>query len=191
MDTDRNQPPTVANYSRRHLIAEGGIAVAFALLGGSQPAFAESDGISRSAESIHQETRFTANRKRIYEALTESKRFDRVVQLSGVMQSAALAPMKNPTEISQQAGGAFSAFGGYIMGRQIELIPDMLIVQAWRAGSWDSGVYSIARFALVKQGTETTIKFDHTGFPLGQADHLAAGWKANYWEPLAKYLAEA
>ena len=27
-------------------------------------------------------------------------------------------------------------------------------------------------------------------FPMaGQREHLAAGWKANYWEPLEKFLA--
>jgi hypothetical protein len=35
------------------------------------------------------------------------------------------------------------------------------------------------------------IVFDHKGFPLGQAEHLAEGWKANYWEPLGKYLAKS
>jgi activator of HSP90 ATPase len=54
---------------------------------------------------------------------------------------------------------------------------------------WDPGVYSIAKFELVQQGSGTKITFDHTGFPQGQAEHLAAGWKANYWEPLEKLLA--
>jgi hypothetical protein len=30
---------------------------------------------------------------------------------------------------------------------------------------------------------------EHAGFPEGQGEHLQAGWQANYWEPLAKYLA--
>jgi len=34
----------------------------------------------------------------------------------------------------------------------------------------------------------TKIIFDHTGFPQGKGEHLADGWKANYWEPLEKYL---
>jgi hypothetical protein len=40
----------------------------------------------------------------------------------------------------------------------------------------------------VESGGETKIKFDHTGFPKGQAEHLAEGWRGNYWEPLAKVL---
>ena len=94
-----------------------------------------------------------------------------------------------PVEMSREAGGAFSAFGGYITGRQIELVPDQRIVQAWRAGGWNPGVYSIVRFELSGQGLGTKLVFDHTCFPLGDADHLLAGWKGNYWEPLAKFLA--
>jgi activator of HSP90 ATPase len=74
--------------------------------------------------------------------------------------------------------------------RQIDLIPDQRIVQAWRAGSWDPGVYSIAKSDFVEQGSSTKIIFDHRGFPDGAAQHLAAGWNENYWEPLATFLGE-
>ena len=95
---------------------------------------------------------------------------------------------KAPTQISREAGGAFSLFGGIIMGRHIELVPNERIVQAWRVVYWDPGVYSIAKFAIAEQGDGTKIIFDHTGFPKGQAEHLAAGWKVHYWEPLAQFL---
>jgi len=152
---------------------------------------AQSDaGISHSAESIHQEPYFTASRKRVYEALTNPRQFDQVTRLSGVMQSSAMASMKTPTQISQHPGGSIALFGGYIVGRHVELVPNELIVQAWRAGSWDRGVYSIVRFELQEQGAVTKILFDHTGFPKGQADHLAAGWQANYWSPMEQFLAK-
>ena len=145
------------------------------------------DEISRTAESIHQEPVFKANRKLVYEALTDSKQSDKVIQLSGVMQSMHLG--EKPAEISREVGGAFTLFGGYITGRQVELVPGERIVQAWRTGGWPSGVYSIAKFELVEQGSGTRIVFDHTGFPKGEAESLASGWKAHYWEPLAKLLA--
>jgi activator of HSP90 ATPase len=85
-------------------------------------------------------------------------------------------------------GGAFSLFGGHILGRQIELVPNQRIVQAWRTADWKPGVYSIAKFELAEEGSETRIVFDHTGFPAGQAAHLAEGWVGNYWAPLTKYL---
>jgi len=121
------------------------------------------------------------------EALTDARQFEKVVRLSAATQSMSLG--NRPIEISKQVGGAFTLFGGHILGRQIELIPNERIVQAWRVADWNPGVYSIAKFELMEQGSGAKIIFDHTGFPEGQARHLAAGWTANYWEPLQKYLA--
>ena len=68
-------------------------------------------------------------------------------------------------------------------------MPDERIVQAWRAGSWEPGVYSIAEFELMEQDSGTRLVFNHKGFPKDLGEHLASGWKMNYWEPLAKFLA--
>ena len=124
----------------------------------------------------------------MYEALTNPRQFDQVTRLSGVMQSSAMATMKTPTQISRHAGGPFALFGGYIVGRHVELVPHELIVQAWRTGGWARGLYSIVRFEIAEQGTGTKILFDHAGFPKGQADHLAAGWQANYWSPMERFF---
>jgi len=167
--------------TRRQMI--GGTVLSFAVTaraGGVEE-------ISQTAEAIHQEPLLPASRKRVYEALTEPALFTRIVALSGALQSMKLS--NKPVEISPDPGGAFSLFGGYITGRHIELVPGERIVQAWRAGSWDSGAYSIARFELREEGAATRIVFDHRGFPDGLANHLAAGWHANYWEPMRKLLA--
>jgi activator of HSP90 ATPase len=144
--------------------------------------------ISHSAESIHQEVILKAAPVRVYEALTDADKFQHVTLLSAAVKSG-MVQLTVPAEISREAGGAFTLFGGHIRGRNIELIPNERIVQAWRAGDWDSGIYSIARFELSKAGAGTRLVFDHTGFPVGKAEHLAAGWKENYWEPLEKFLA--
>lgn len=86
-----------------------------------------------------------------------------------------------PAEISREAGGAFSLFDGYVTGRHIELAPAERIVPAWRVASWNTGVYSIARFELMAQGAGTRIVFDHIGFPAEQLQHFGGGWKGNYW----------
>jgi activator of HSP90 ATPase len=97
--------------------------------------------------------------------------------------------MKGATaKISSDAGGPFSIFGGVITGRHIELVPYELIVQAWREKDWPRGLYSVVRFQLDEQGSDTKLDFDHTGFPPGAASHLAPGWWSHYWEPLQKYL---
>jgi activator of HSP90 ATPase len=145
------------------------------------------DGISHTAESIHQEPVFQASRKRVYEALTDARQFDKIGQLSGATQSG-MALGEKPTGIGRQVGGAFTLFGGHIFGRQVELEPYQRIVQAWRVVDWNPGIYSIVKFELTEQGSNTKIIFDHTGFPVGKAQHLADGWTGNYWEPLRKYL---
>ena len=145
------------------------------------------DGISRTAEAIHQEVVFKASRARIYEALCDAKQFDAITRLTGMMMQTAAAGQ--PTAIDRQPGGAFTLFGGRIVGRQVELVKDERIVQAWRVAAWNAGIYSIARFELRDEGTGTRLIFDHAGFPVGDADHLAAGWKEHYWDPLTKYLA--
>jgi uncharacterized protein YndB with AHSA1/START domain len=185
--SDRNNLAALPQPTRRQAIV--GVAVAFGGLAVSPTkswAGAEEE-ISRTAESIHQEVVFKASRNRVYEALTDAKQFDKIIQLSGVMQAMHL-PGK-PAEISSDLGGSFTLFGGHITGRHVELVPNQRIVQAWRAGNWPPGVYSIVKFDLVEQGSGTRIVFDHTGFPKGEAESLAAGWKAHYWEPMQKLLA--
>ena len=143
------------------------------------------DGLSRTAEAIHQEVTFNATRQRIYQVLTDAKRFSALTAFSTV-------PKAPPALIARDVGGEFNLFGGHIFGRHLELVPDQRVVQAWRVSTWPPGLYSIARFQLKAQGLKTTILFDHTGFPNGEGEHLASttsGWYANYWEPLRKYLA--
>lgn len=177
---------TLANLFTRRKAVVGAAMVLGGLALGADGARAESEPeISHTAESIHQETSFKASRKRVYEALTDTKQFDKVIYLSGSMNSNL---GNKPTEISSDVGGAFVLFGGHIIGRQLELVSNERMVQAWRVIDWEPGVYSIAKFALLEQGSGTRIVFDHTGFPKGLAEHLAAGWKAHYWEPLDKFL---
>src|SRR6266568_3749196 len=123
---------------------------------------------------IHQEVDLNASPQRVYEALLDSKQF---TEFSG-----------RPAEINREVGGAFSLFKGHIVGRNLELVPDQRIVQAWRVVTWPEGTYSIARFELEPQGSGTRLVFDHIGFPEGLHDHLAQGWEENYWSLLKNYF---
>ena len=172
--------------TRRQLIVGAAVAFGGLAIGSSKALGKDGDEISRTGEAIHQERVFTANRKRIYAALLDAKQFDKVVELSGVMKALHLG--NKPSEISSEPGGQFALFGGYITGRNVELVPNERIVQAWRTGSWPTGIYSIAKFEFIEQGTGTKLVFDHTGFPKGEAESLSSGWMSHYWEPLAKLL---
>src|ERR1700733_7685621 len=125
--------------------------------------------------AIHQEVSFPAAPARVYELLTSSKQFTD-------------ATGGRIAEIAAKDGAPFSLFGGAIHGRQIELVPATRVVQAWRVKMWEPGLYSIVRFTLTAEGSGTKVTLDHAGFPPEQAEHLAAGWGANYWEPLGKAL---
>jgi activator of HSP90 ATPase len=190
MNGRERQHALLKNPTRRQIITGAALAVGSLGLATARVFGQAAEEISHSAESIHLETVFKAGRKRVYDALTDAKQFHKVTQLSAAVQSG-MAPATPPAEIANIAGGAFSLFGGYISGRNIELVSNERIIQAWRAGSWPSGIYSIARFDLAEQGSETKLVFDHTGFPKGDAEHLVEGWKTNYWQPLAKFLAQA
>jgi uncharacterized protein YndB with AHSA1/START domain len=147
--------------------------------------------ITHSHPAIHQVITFTADPARVYQALTVADRFDRVVRLSGVMTSMMKSmPQTVPTHFDARPGGDFALFGGYITGYNLELVPNARIVQAWRVGNWPPGVFSVARFALSGNATNTTLTFDHTGFPDEAAEHLARGWHAHYWDPMTRLLRE-
>jgi activator of HSP90 ATPase len=171
--------PSHPGLTRRQIvtgvaIAMGGIAAPTTLLAqASQPGM-ETPGTTPTSTrtSLHDEITLKTSPQRIYELLLNSKQFS---ALTGA-----------PAEIDPQAGGAFSTFGKLIEGRNIELVPNQRIVQAWRPAAWEPGLYSIVRFELKPQNSETTIVLDHTGFPEGDFAHLEWGWNSHYWQPLKK-----
>jgi activator of HSP90 ATPase len=179
---DRNNPNEFAapRSTRRQMITWSAVALGAAVGYRSWARDAQATGQSGKTESsgtsgpIHQEVDFAAPPQRIYAALIESKRF---AAFTGA-----------PADIHAEVGGAFSCFNGIISGRNVELVPNERIVQAWRVANWPPGVYSIAKFELKTQGSGTRLIFDHSGFPEDAREHLAQGWKARYWDPLQKYL---
>jgi len=129
--------------------------------------------------TIHKEIDLNASPRRIYDALLDAKQFS---AFSGA-----------PAEIQREAGAAFSCFGGFITGRQIELVPDRRIVQAWRVKIWPDGVYSVVTFELQPHGSRTRLTMEHKGFPDEMRAHLNGempdgGWNRQYLEPLQRYL---
>jgi activator of HSP90 ATPase len=146
---------------------------ALLILGGTAAALAQGQ-TTKSQTVIHQEVDFKAPATRIYEALLDAKEF------SAFTGAAA--------EIQRQAGGPFKLFGGQIEGRNIELVPNRRIVQAWREPSWPAGYYSLVKFEVMEHAGGSRIVFDQTGIKEEDWKHLSEGWATHYWEPLRKYL---
>jgi activator of HSP90 ATPase len=183
-DGHDRRPPRGAAARRQWIIGSAAALGGFALRCANA---ATEETLSGTAETIHHVTIFKADRGRVYEAITAAARFDEVTRLS----AAGMRLGAKATQIGTEPGDPFFLFGGYISGRHIELVPGKRIVQAWRPGKWEPGIYSIVRFDLQEQGPDTRLVFDHSAFPAGESTSLARGWKENYWEPLEKYLAGA
>jgi activator of HSP90 ATPase len=171
------KPVTRREVVTRGAVALGAMAAAANALAHAQEHMAEarSTGAEGLLTYLHQEIEIQASPRRVYDALLDSKQF---ATFTGA-----------PAEISHEAGGAFSMFGSLIVGRNIELVPNQRIVQAWRPVSWDPGIYSVVKFEFREKGSGTKIVLDHTGFPEGDFRHLNSGWTIRYWEPLKKFLA--
>jgi activator of HSP90 ATPase len=128
--------------------------------------------------AIHQDIVINGTPKAVYDILTSSKKF---ATMTGGREA----------KISKDEGGAISMFGGAIQGRNVELIPGKRVVQAWRAGDWKQGTYSVVRFELVADGAKTKLSFDQSGHPADAQPHLESGWHKMYWEPMNAMLSSA
>ncbi|MEO6000274.1 MAG: SRPBCC domain-containing protein [Chitinophagaceae bacterium] len=95
-----------------------------------------------------------------------------------------------PAEIAEKEGGTYSAHGGYISGKNLQLIPNKLIVQSWRAQSWSSqDIDSTFIIFLEPQGDDVLLHAIHANVPDNAAGDLDKGWHKMYWEPWKLYLA--
>ena len=132
-----------------------------------------------ASQLIHQEVLLNATPDLVYDALLDSDKFTRFTG-------------SRSADISRDVGGRFTLFDGRITGRNVELVPDRRIVQAWRSSAWEEGIYSIVRFELERLDSGLTrLHMDHSGFPEDQRKHLETGWRANYWIPLQSYLSDS
>jgi activator of HSP90 ATPase len=88
-------------------------------------------------------------------------------------------------------GGEFTAWDGYIKGKNLELKEGKLIVQEWTNTDFPEG-YPSSRFELalkkVPKGTE--MHMVHSKIPASQAEELREGWTEFYWEPLRNYFSK-
>jgi activator of HSP90 ATPase len=95
-----------------------------------------------------------------------------------------------PAKVSRKLGGKWSAFRGMILGKTLALVPNRMIVQAWRSSAWkkaDPDSILVVRFEKTNNGAAAYLA--HVGVP--QYDHkgVTKGWTIYYWKPWKKYLA--
>ncbi|WXG46801.1 MAG: SRPBCC family protein [Candidatus Atabeyarchaeum deiterrae] len=86
-------------------------------------------------------------------------------------------------------GGKFTAWDGYISGKNLELEKGKKIVQEWVTTDWLDG-YLPSKLELtlskIKGGTELSMV--HSNVPEEQAEDIKQGWVDFYWAPMKKYF---
>jgi uncharacterized protein YndB with AHSA1/START domain len=115
-----------------------------------------------------------ASPKAVYDALMNQKKHARFTG--------------NPARIRAKTGTAFSCYGRYITGINLELKPAQRIIQAWRSQGWPDGHYSIVTFVLAEKSGGTQLRFTQIGVPANDYAAKNKGWKTHYWQPLKKFL---
>ena len=87
-----------------------------------------------------------------------------------------------------QVGETFTAWDGYISGKNLELIGNKKIVQSWRTSEFvGKAEDSIVTIELneVEDGTELILT--HTNIPEGQTQY-EKGWIDHYFSPMKEYF---
>ncbi len=111
--------------------------------------------------STHREATIPAAPTNVYQVLADAQALSALSGKGGA--------------IGRAAGEEFTAFDGNVTGRQIELVPDERIVQAWRFPVWAEGTYSIVRFTLTPQNGQTRLVIDGHGEPVDWRDRATRG----------------
>lgn len=95
-----------------------------------------------------------------------------------------------PARITPKVGATFTVWGGYIHGKNLELVRGKRIVQAWRPSeeTWPQDYYSTVTYELTPVKGGTRVRFEHSGVLADHAGHLSSGWKESYWVPMKAYL---
>ena len=127
-----------------------------------------------------------ADKFEISTVLTASPHKVYVAWLDSGEHSAFIGAVAN---IDPRVGGAFSAWGGYIEGKTLELEEDRRIVQAWRTVDFPSeSPDSRLEILLEKVKGGTRLTLFHSEVPDGMVDGYPQGWIHNYFDPMQRYF---
>jgi activator of HSP90 ATPase len=93
-------------------------------------------------------------------------------------------------KITKKEGAKFTAYGTYILGKNLQLVPGKLIVQSWRGGDWKkTDLDSTFILQFEKKGNDAILNMVHANLPDDQADGIKSGWDDFYWTPWKAHLA--
>ncbi len=91
--------------------------------------------------------------------------------------------------MSNQPGAKISAWGGYISGTNIELVPGERIVQTWRTTKFaETDPDSTVTVQLLSTAEGTRLTLTHSNVPDGHTSYEQGGWQQFYFEPMRRYF---
>ena len=91
---------------------------------------------------------------------------------------------------SDKIGDGFTAWDGYIEGKNISLEPNSRIVQSWRTSQFEEGeTDSQIEVLLNEVGGETELTLIHRNVP-ESGDHYKKGWDEHYFQPMKAYFSK-
>lgn len=94
----------------------------------------------------------------------------------------------SPAKSSDKVGAEFSAWDGYIQGKNLELNPSTRIVQLWRTSEFeDSDPDSLLVITLEPEGKGTRITIKHSDLP-SHSMQYKQGWIDAYFNPMKAYF---
>ena len=123
---------------------------------------------------IVQKVKFKTSPETLYEIFMDSKKHTQATGGKAV--------------ISRKIGGSFTAWDGYLSGKNLFLVPGKTIVQSWRSSEFkkdDPDSILVLTFEKAPGGCLLTMT--HTAIT-ARSESYAKGWKDFYWKPIAKYL---
>lgn len=84
----------------------------------------------------------------------------------------------------------FLAYGTFLSGRNLELIPGQRVHLTWRAQMqpWPADHHSTVTYDLTPHPDGTRLRLTHAHAPEDLVASMAEGWITWYWQPLAAYL---
>jgi len=95
----------------------------------------------------------------------------------------------SPASVSARRGAKFTAWDGYISGKNVSLEKGSEIVQEWRTTEfpeeYDS---SILKIKLRKKDDGTELTMLQTKVPASQIKQYESGWYESYWDPMVQYF---
>ncbi len=91
---------------------------------------------------------------------------------------------------SNVVGESFSAWDGYISGKNIELIPNTKIIQSWRTDEFsDKDKDSKIEITFKELNGETELTLIHSNVPK-DGEKYKQGWEDFYFTPMKNYFSK-